>query len=77
MLLPEISYKLVLGQNVSFKRNYFEIGLGEAAIKINSFLLLFVFRKNIVLCVCMQGKSIGLVLGGGGARGAAHVGMLR
>ena len=24
-----------------------------------------------------QGKSIGLVLGGGGARGAAHIGMIR
>ena len=29
------------------------------------------------ICRCLQGQSIGLVLGGGGARGAAHLGMLQ
>ena len=38
------------------------------------YICLYIFYINFAVS---QGKSIGLVLGGGGARGAAHVGMLR
>ena len=39
--------------------------------------LLFVFSFFFISGRMLTGTSVGLVLGGGGARGSAHVGMIR